>query len=381
MMLAFVFPERLPLKKARAVSVVHTAAHLARFTDTTLILPADSSSKKEIEDFYQVDLSHLNLLYLKNQICGIKSNKIFNYFLLKKLSFFDIFYVRHLKTAAFLIKKRLPRQKVIFEAHEVFSESMKEEAPHKTGKIKKLQVLEAFVYQNVDGLTFTSFTLKKFFEKRFMLCSIPKKVVYHGTAFQNLSFVKKDFSKITKIYYCGNFYKWKGLEVAIKALSKISSKMKFLVIGGEEKRARELLAFAERCGVKERVVFSPFKPQKEVLRILVEEARLTLIPNAKSVHNFFSFPIKMLEYMITSNIVIAADTPVVKEIVKDGVNGFLFKTGNSTSLAEIIEKVLNSSEKVLSKIANNAYKTAKELTYEKRAKEIFEFLKEIYKHQ
>ncbi len=380
MKIAILFPEKLPLKKARAVSVINTAACLARLTDTTLILPADSGSKKEIEDFYQVDLSSLRLLYLKKRILGIHSSKVFNYFLRKSLSSFDIFYVRHLKTASFLIKKKRPHQKIIFEAHEVFSESLKEEVPQKIKKIKKLQRLESFVYQNVDGLTFINKTLKSYFENRFNIIKKPKKVIYLATSFSP-SFVKKDFSNLREIYYCGSLYKWKGLEVAIKALSKVPKQVRLFVVGGEKKRAKELEYFAEMYGIKAKVSFFPFKPQKEVLRILLEEARLTLLPNAKSIYNFFSFPIKLLEYMITSNIVIAADTPVVKEIIKDGVNGFLFRTGNSTSLAEIIEKVLNSSEKVLSKIANNAYKAAKELTYEKRAKEIFEFLKEIYKHQ
>ena len=210
MNLALIFPEKLPLKKARAVSVINTAAELARLTPTTLILPEGSGTKKELEAFYGTHLSALNLLYLKANFWKIKSSKIFNFFLKKHLKHFDLFYVRHLKVANFLITHKLPHQKVIFEAHEVFYESLKEEAPLKRAKIEKLKRLEEEVYAKVDAIVFTNETLKNYFCQKFSIACKPTSVVRH--AVKNIPpFVKKDFSQIEEIYYCGSFYRWKGI--------------------------------------------------------------------------------------------------------------------------------------------------------------------------
>jgi glycosyltransferase involved in cell wall biosynthesis len=82
--------------------------------------------------------------------------------------------------------------------------------------------------------------------------------------------------------------------------------------------------------------------------------------------------------MVTSNVVISADTPVIKEIIKDQYNGFLFKTGEPDSLKKVIQNVIKLPSNVLQKIAFEAYQTASKFTYSKRAKEIFNFLKEFF---
>jgi len=130
---------------------------------------------------------------------------------------------------------------------------------------------------------------------------------------------------------------------------------------------KKFLSFANALGINS-IKFLPFMPHKDVLEILKNKAKITIIPNAPSIFNFFSFPVKLLEYMITSNIVISADTPVIKEIIKDEVNGFLFKTGDAKSLAKVIEKVINLPSEDLLKMTESVYNVAKNFTYEKKEK-------------
>jgi len=77
--------------------------------------------------------------------------------------------------------------------------------------------------------------------------------------------------------------------------------------------------------------------------------------------------------MATSNIVIAADTPVIKEVIKDKKNGFLFKTGDPEALKNVIQTILSLSPDMLQKVAFNAYQTASKFTYSTRAKKLLEF--------
>jgi len=376
MKIAFVFPERLPLKKARAISVINTVSALSKLVNTTFIIPTDSASKEEIEEFYKVDLSSTNLMYIKNSVFKIKSNKIFNFYLSKIIHNFDVFYVRHLKTAKFLIKNKLPHQKVVFEVHEVFYRSLEEEKPFEKKKIESLKSLEKFVYQNSDALVFINKSLQAYLKKDFKLIPKKEKVIYLATNFK-VPFISKQFNDVSEIFYCGSLYKWKGVEVAIKALSYLPNNLKLFVIGGEEEKKIELTYLAKNLGVEDRVKFFSFVPHKEILEILKNKAKITVIPNSLSIFNIFSFPIKLLEYMITSNIVIASDTPVIKEVIQDGVNGFLFKTGDPESLAKVVKKVLNLPSEELLKVAKNAYNTAIKFTYENRAKEILKFLKQL----
>ena len=82
--------------------------------------------------------------------------------------------------------------------------------------------------------------------------------------------------------------------------------------------------------------------------------------------------------MATSNLVIAADTPVIKDVTKDGKNGFLFKTGEADELAKTLKLVMTLPQEKLLEVSKNAYTTVKNFTYENRAKKIYEFCKKIF---
>ncbi|HDM75005.1 MAG TPA: glycosyltransferase [Deltaproteobacteria bacterium] len=52
--------------------------------------------------------------------------------------------------------------------------------------------------------------------------------------------------------------------------------------------------------------------------------------------------------------ILISDLPPAKEIIKDGINGFLFQAGNSFSLAQEICSVLSNPEK-MEEVASNGY--------------------------
>ncbi|GAX86810.1 conserved hypothetical protein [Lebetimonas natsushimae] len=347
MKIAYVYPEKLPSKKARAISVVNTACELSKIVDTTLIYEKNGDN---VLDFYGINCN-LNLKPVSRKFI-IRSNKIFNFNLKKEIKKYDYFYVRHLKTAEFLIKNGA---NVIFESHEIFQI-----------KNKKIKEIENFVYKNAKGLVFINENLQKK-AKKFFNFTIPSKIIRNGCGFK-VDFIKKDFSKLNEIYYIGNFYKWKGVDFLIEAVKGLNITLKIV---GDGERKNELLNKASK-----NVKFLGYKSQNEIVNIL-KNSKITVIPNIPTIDSEFSTPIKLYEYLMTSNVVLASDFPTIQEIIKDGENGFLFKAGDKKDFLKKLNYILSLPQKELETISRNAYKTGKRFTWKNRAKQIVKFIKEI----
>lgn len=347
MKIAYVYPEKLPSKKARAISVVNTACELSKIIDTTLIY---EKSEKDILNFYGINCN-LKLKPVSRKFI-IRSNKIFNFNLKKEIKNYDYFYVRHLKTAEFLIKNGA---NVIFESHEIFQIDN-----------TKIKNIENFVYKNVQGLVFINESLQKEAKKIFNF-KVSSKVIHNGCGFE-VEYIKKDFSKIDEIYYIGNFYKWKGVDFLIEAVKNLDLKLKIV---GDGNRKEELMKKSFK-----NVEFLGYKSQQEIKEILTD-SKLTIIPNIKSKYTNFSSPIKLYEYLMTSNVVLASDFPTIKEIIKDGENGFLFKAGDKEDFLKKLNYILSLPKEELENISKKAYETGKQFTWKNRAKQIVEFIKEI----
>jgi glycosyltransferase involved in cell wall biosynthesis len=375
MKIAYIYPEILPSRKARAISVVNTFRELSKISDCTLFVDQNSNIDNIVKN-YNIDSAALNFKKIKKNLLKINSNKIFNRNLLKELQkgTFDIVYVRHLKVAKFLIQRGF---RVIFEAHEIFYQTFQEESgDSQVKKIKKIRLLEQYIYQECLGIIFINKTLQIKFNSTFRSICQKQTVVHNGMNFDD-GYIKKDFNTISSMHYVGNFFKWKGLQDAISAVKHIDG-FCLEIIGGDAKdRVIELKKQASNLNINNRVNFLGYKDSQKVKTILQQKAKVAIIPNILSIRNQFSMPIKLYEYMATSNIVIAANMPTIKEVVTDKVNGFLFESGNVESLVETINMVISLPNSKLQNIAKNAYETSKKFTWKSRAKKILNFCVEL----
>ena len=353
MKIAYVYPEKLPDRKARAISALNTVKALGKLADTAILY--EKSASKEL--FQKTD--GIKEIRVGKEFLGIKSNKIFNFNLMRTLKKekVDIFYVRHLKAAKFLLKEKPKNSKLIFECHEIFSKAN-----------EKIYPLEKFVYENSDALTFINATLSEEISKSFDLSGIPKMIVDNGCGF-DLEYEEKDFANLDSLFYAGNFYPWKGVDFLIRSLKKIDGIT--LRIAGSGEREETLKALVNELGLEKRVAFLGQKSHDEI-RHIMRTNRLAVIPNTPSRYNHYSTPIKLYEYLASSNIVIAPNMPTIQEIVVDGENGFLFKTGDMDSFVDTLRRVLATPPDRLREISHSAYITSKNYTWEKRAEKIVE---------
>ena len=362
MKIAIIYPETLPSDKARTVTVVKTASSIGKISETTLICESNSQSLKEISKYYGVTES-FDAIKISKKIL-IKSNKIFNFLLLKHLRKirYDAIYVRHLKTAEALIKAGFD---VIFEAHEIFADSAPSDKKEVIAKIEK------YVYENSKGVVFISDTLKNEFEKRFAL---PPSITLPLCFSEQVADAdKKEFDALSEVYYVGSFQKWKGVDTLIKSAKHLpeNAKIKLIGSGSDEETLKNL---ARELGVKDKVEFLGRMPHAQVEELLKTKTKICILPNNVSAFDRFTSPLKLFEYMASFNAVIASDIPSVREITS-GV-ALEFRAGDERDLAEKISYLLSNKE-AAKELAAASYAKISELEPNKRALRLLEFMKSV----
>jgi len=148
--------------------------------------------------------------------------------------------------------------------------------------------------------------------------------------------------KGTKLVGCiGRIIPQKGHKIFLSAIPGVVRKRPetfFLLIGeiflGEEAYQKELLEMIERNGIEKRVLLTGFRSDiEDVIRSLDIVVLPSIAPEA--------FGLALLEAMALKKPVIASDIGGVKEIIEDGVHGFLVEPNQPGQLAERILDLLN----------------------------------------
>ena len=168
---------------------------------------------------------------------------------------------------------------------------------------------------------------------------------------------KKNNQEEINILVCGLITESKGQEDVIEALNIINKKYNKiinLIFAGnwDEKYKNRLEKKIEQYGLKNRVKFLGFISDLKKIR---EESYIEINCSRSE-----GFGRTTVEAMLSKNIVIAANNSATKEIIRDGINGFLYKTGNYIELASKIEYVLNNRKEV-DKIIDYAYNEARNI--------------------
>jgi glycosyltransferase involved in cell wall biosynthesis len=169
----------------------------------------------------------------------------------------------------------------------------------------------------------------------------------------------------------------KGHDLLIKAFLKISHKMPDakLVIAGSTKNLN-YLEYLKRIASKnkEKIIFTDYIPY-EMLPACLASADIFVLPYLGGMHP--SGPLHRA--LATGKAIITSDTPVIKEIIKDGYNGILIKPGNINELANAILRLYEDDE-LRKKLATNARRFAEQfLDWDKIAKQTVEIYEEVLK--
>lgn len=139
-----------------------------------------------------------------------------------------------------------------------------------------------------------------------------------------------NLEKTFNVLYAGRLAKLKGVDVLIKAISKLRSTNTRLIINGPDFGAlTDLKKLSKELGLGNRVIFIGALERRKFCAI-IKSCDVLILPSIRGAG------IVLAEAMACSKPVIASKTPGTLEIVADGRNGLLFDIGSVEQLSEKI---------------------------------------------
>jgi glycosyltransferase involved in cell wall biosynthesis len=154
--------------------------------------------------------------------------------------------------------------------------------------------------------------------------------------------------RIPTLLYIGTLADWQGLDVVIRAMPKIleQHEVRLQIVGRGRSRQRKLLAkHIRKLGLEEHVIVQPAVPHHEV-PALIAGADICVAPLGLNDRNVTqgACPIKVLEYMAAARPLLASNMPIVRELVREDMDGLLFSPNDPEDLARQALALLNDFE-------------------------------------
>ena len=166
-----------------------------------------------------------------------------------------------------------------------------------------------------------------------------------------------DVSKKIILYVggMGPEHYFKGINVLLKACSKLEVENWQLVCVGRGNMIEKYEKIAKNLKIKNKVTFTGFQPD-ESLPSWYNLAIVTVLP---SINSSEAFGIVLVEAMACGSPVIASNLPGVRTVVQNNINGFTARPTDVDDLAMKINRIIND-DALQNKFSQNALQIAQE---------------------
>ncbi len=134
--------------------------------------------------------------------------------------------------------------------------------------------------------------------------------------------------------FIGSFLHYEGLSLLLEAMIRIAAEVPelHLLMIGDGDTMPDLIKRASEAGIQDRVVFTGRVPHKEITDYY-PLFDFMVLPRLDTRETRLVTPLKPLEIMAMAKPLIASDIGGHREIVKENVNGLLFKSEDVSDLA------------------------------------------------
>lgn len=338
MHLLYVFPEPLPLQKARAIQVAKTVTALCEAGVRVSLAYVSGRGGDPLALGGTAPPANLTLLPLSRQLAGLplKSGALFAWRLRRWLAGQqragtapEVVFVRHLKLASRLLRAGFPLP-LVYEAHEIFADGA-------TGsRAARLAALEGEVLRRADTVIAITGELVRQLRQRFQLTR-PMPVLPSATDVLPAT-APKDWSVAGRhIVYAGSLYGWKGVDDLVAAAALLPADVRITIIGGSTAEIARLQANRPADGAE--IVFLGHLPHAEVLARLAG-ACIAILPNRAGSVSAFTSPLKLFEYMACGCALVVSDLPVFREVL-GAEDAAWFAAGEPAQLAAAIRRLVD----------------------------------------
>ncbi len=190
-----------------------------------------------------------------------------------------------------------------------------------------------------------------------------------------------DLPETPTVLFCGRLEKEKGVHILLQAMKVVNKQLSNarLLIAGDGSYRPKLERMATALGLRERVSFLGWL-QPEQLREVYRNSWLLVLPSIIEE----GLGMVLVEAGLMGRAVVASDIGGIKDIVKQGGNGFLVPPGDPKPLAEAIVTLLRNRELVWQlglagrKVAEK-YLAGREEAVERTRRAIHELLQNAHK--
>jgi len=164
-------------------------------------------------------------------------------------------------------------------------------------------------------------------------------VIYNGIALPSNAKIHKDSvinKELTRIAFIGEIHPRKGVDILINALSYISKPCELILVGsGDQNYIEELSLLSKQQKWKTKNMGFSSNVEQYYL-----SCDIVVLPSVE----FESFGMTLIEAMCYSLPVVCSDFGGMKEVVEDGVNGYVVPARNPALLGLKLNSLVNNPE-------------------------------------
>ena len=173
------------------------------------------------------------------------------------------------------------------------------------------------------------------------------------------------------MFYVGRVKKYKGIQQGVRSLTILRERFPdiLLQIAGAGDYTEPLRQLAHELGLDDHVEFAGRISHEDKVRRL-QQADVVIYPSPKE-----GWGLSVLEANSCGTVVVASDSPGLREAVRNGKTGFLVPHGDAAALAERVGQLL-SDPALYAGMRAEAIAWAQTFTWDKAARATYELMEE-----
>jgi glycosyltransferase involved in cell wall biosynthesis len=344
MKIFYIANARMPTEKAHGIQMAKMCeAFIDHGADVTLVVPSRETVQSTVREFYglHAGVKTVHLPTFNTYRFGAAG------FILGSLSFMIMSFLfvawRRMKGEQFTVytvdMDTFSSSLLPLAGAPVFTEMHNGKPAH---------IMQRFFFRHLHGVITINTILASSFKEKFIRSQARYTVEPNGVDAE--LFHARDKVEARKrlgisehahiALYVGRFFDWKGLEIIPVAASRTGTAVQWYLVGG----TAEDFVRVTHVQPEPSMTFIGSVSQTEVVSWIAAADVLIVLGTKRDTQSYYyTSPMKLFEYLLSQRIVVASDTPAIREIISD--REALFYTPDSAEdlAAKVLEAMMPSS--------------------------------------